>query len=115
MDFLSVQTATFRVLYVFFVIHHERRQILHFSVSENPDTPFIIQQLREAFPYDTVPRYLVLDRDTKFNHEDRTHLTPEKDTPAIRPTIPRLNDKAHVISLPRLGGLHHRYTWSEVA
>ena len=55
MDFFTVPTATFRVLYVFFVIHHERRRVLHFSVSANPDTDFIIQQLREAFPYDSAP------------------------------------------------------------
>jgi len=67
MDFFTVHTATFRVIYVFFVIHHERRRILHSSVSANPDTDFIIQQLREAFPYDTAPRYLILDRDTKFS------------------------------------------------
>jgi len=177
MDFFTVPTATFRVLYVFFVIHHKRRRVLHISVSANPDTDFTIQQLREAFPYDTAPRYLILDRDTKFSrkvmgsidsmgieakriayqspwqngvaerwvcsvrrelldhvivlneahlrrlmkeyvayyNEDRTHLALEKDTPAIRLTTPRPDDKAHVISLPRVGGLHHRYVWRKVA
>jgi transposase InsO family protein len=66
MDFFTVPTATFRILYVWFVIHHDRRKILHFNVTEYPTAPWVIQQLRESFPYDTVPSYLVFDRDSIF-------------------------------------------------
>jgi transposase InsO family protein len=69
MDFFTVPTATFRVLYVFFVIHHARRTVLHIRVTEHPTAGWIIQQLREAFPYDAVPRYLVFDNDKKYGTE----------------------------------------------
>ena len=68
-DFFVVPTATFRVLYVLFVIHHGRRRILHVAVTENPTSRWVIQQLREAFPYDEVPDYLIFDRDSKFSAE----------------------------------------------
>ena len=66
MDFFTVATATFRTLYVWFVIHHDRRRILHFNVTEHPTAAWVIQQLRDSFPYDTIPAYLVLDRDSIF-------------------------------------------------
>ena len=69
MDFFTVPTATFRVLYCFFVISHSRRRILHFNATEHPTTAWIGQQLREAFPDDTAPRYLILDRDRKYEGE----------------------------------------------
>ena len=69
MDFFTVPTATFRVLYCFFVIGHRRRKILHFNVTEHPTCSWIVQQLREAFPEDRTPQYLVLDRDSKFKGE----------------------------------------------
>ena len=65
MDFVTVPTATFRVLYVFFVIHHARRTVLHVRVTEHPTASWIPQQLREAFPYDAVPMYLIFDNDKK--------------------------------------------------
>ena len=66
MDFFTVPTATFRVLYVCFVIHHARRSVLHVHVTEHPTAGWITQQLREAFPYDAVPRYLIFDNDKKY-------------------------------------------------
>jgi transposase InsO family protein len=69
MDFFTVPTATFRVLYVWFVIHHDRRKLLHFNVTEDPTALWVIQQLREAFPYDTAPSYLVFDRDAIFGEK----------------------------------------------
>ena len=74
MDFFTVPTATFRVLYCFFVISHGRRKILHFNVTEHPTGAWIVQQLREAFPEDRAPQYLILDRDGKFNGEVATML-----------------------------------------
>ena len=66
MDFFTVPTLTFRVLYCFFVIEHGRRMILHFNVTEHPTGPWILQQLREAFPEPSPYRYAIFDRDGKF-------------------------------------------------
>ena len=66
MDFFTVPTATFHVLYVFFVIHHGRRRILHTGVTAHPSAQWVIQQLREAFPFEAAPRYLILDRDGRY-------------------------------------------------
>ena len=71
MDFFTVPTASLRLLYAFFVIDHGRRHILHFNATYNPTAAWVIQQLREAFPYDTAPKYLILDRDTIFSAEVR--------------------------------------------
>src|ERR1022692_422044 len=69
MDFFTVPTVTFRLLYCFFVISHDRRQILHFNVTRRPTSAWVIQQLREAFPFEAGPRFLVFDRDSKFSLE----------------------------------------------
>jgi putative transposase len=168
MDFFTVPTITFGVLYCVYVIAHGRRRILHINVTRHPTSAWIVQQLREAFPFESAPRYLVFDRDAKYGlevpiavkflkiapirtsfespwqngvaerwiescrrdlldhviafderhlkrlvteyvryyHEDRTHLGLAKQTPANRsPSI----SGGHVIAIPRVGGLHHRY------
>ncbi len=177
MDFFTVLTATLRVLYGFFVIIHSRRRVLHFNATEHPTSGWIAQQLREAFPEDTAPRYLILNRDRKYEgevtevlqsmsseliqtsyqspwqngvaerwvgscrremldhvivfneahlrrlvrgyvgyyHEDRTHDGLGKDTPDQRPVERRGAGHCKVVSMPRLGGLHHRYTWRAAA
>ena len=177
MDFFTVPTATLRILYVFFVIHHDRRRILHFNVTEHPTAPWVTQQLRESFPYDTTPFYLVFDRDSAFAGKvittveslgikpkriayrspwqngiaerwigscrrelldrvivlhadhlrrllrgyvdyystDRCHLGLQKDTPDRRSVERRPNPLARVVSLYRMGGLHHRYAWRDYA
>ncbi len=56
----------FQVLYVFLVLAHDRRRILHFGVTAHPTAEWTAQQLREAFPWDTAPRYLLRDRDRIF-------------------------------------------------
>jgi putative transposase len=60
MDFFTVPTLTFRVLYCFFVIEHGRRKILHFNVTEHPTGSWIVQQLREAFLESGPYRYAIL-------------------------------------------------------
>ena len=149
----------------------DRRQVLHFNVTRHPTSAWVSQQLREAFPYDSAPRYQIFDRDATFNtevvetakaldvksvrtafkspwqngvterfvgscrrdlfdhvivlnerhlkrlmteyvryyHNDRTHLGLGKQTPAGHKaaTITAMSTK--IISMPRLGGLHHRY------
>ncbi len=176
MDFFTVPTATFRVLYCFFVISHSRRGILHFNVKEHPTGQWIVQQLRETFPEDTAPKYVILDRDRKFAgdptemiksmgsrlirtayrspwqngvaerwvgscrrelldhvivfneahlrrlvreylryyHVDRTHDGLGKDTPEKRPVEGWEGRHCRVVAIPRVGGLHHRYTWRAV-
>ncbi len=65
-DFFTVPTATFRVLYVFLILAHERHKILHFNITEAPSGVWAAQQMVEAFPYTTPPRYLIRDRDTIY-------------------------------------------------
>ena len=72
MDFFVVPTVTFRVLYVWFAIEHGRRRILHFNVTDRPSSTWVVQQLREAFPFDTAPRHLIFDRDATFS----AHVVP---------------------------------------
>jgi len=66
MDFFTVPTLSFGVLYCFFVIAHDRRHILHCNVTRHPTGLWITQQLREAFPYDSPHKYMIMDRDSKF-------------------------------------------------
>ncbi len=69
MDFFTVPTITFGLLYCFFIISHDRRRILHCNVTRHPTSSWIIQQLREAFPYQSAPRFLISDRDAKYGLE----------------------------------------------
>jgi putative transposase len=69
MDFFAVPTIRFSVLYCFFVISHDRRRILHFNVTKHPASLWIVQQLREAFPFESSPRFLIFDRDGKYGAE----------------------------------------------
>ncbi|HME69013.1 MAG TPA: integrase [Myxococcota bacterium] len=67
MDFFTVSTVGFRVLYVWFVLAHGSRQVMHFNVTANPTAQWVVQQLREAFPEASAPVYLVHDRDSIFS------------------------------------------------
>ena len=69
MDFFTVPTIAFGVLYCFFVISHDRRRILHFNVTKHPTSLWTVQQLREAFPFESAPRFLIFDRDAKYGLE----------------------------------------------
>ena len=62
-DFFTVPTATFRILFAFVVLCHERRKVVHFNVTAHPTAVWTSQQIVEAFPYDEAPRYLIRDRD----------------------------------------------------
>ncbi len=62
-DFFTVPTVTFRVLYVFIVIRHDRREIVHFNITTNPHAEWTTQQIVQAFPYEEAPRLLIRDRD----------------------------------------------------
>jgi len=168
-DFFTVPTIRFRVLYVFLVLAHDRRRIFHFNVTAHPTAEWTGQQLREAFPFDQLPRYLLRDRDRIFGddfreqvrdmgicevlsaprspwqrayvervigsirrecldhvivfnenslrrtlnsyfdyyHRSRTHLSLGKDSPEPRAIQPP--EMGSVVSVPQVGGLHHRY------
>jgi transposase InsO family protein len=69
MDFFTVPTLTFGILYRFFVLAHDRRQVLHSNVTRHPTSAWVSQQLREAFPYDSAFRWLIFDRGCNFNDE----------------------------------------------
>jgi putative transposase len=177
LDFFTVPTITFQLLYCFFVIDHQRRKILRCNVTAHPTANWVIQQLRETFSGEEPYRYAILDHDAKFNAEmitflkstglkpkrtsvqapwqngiaerwvgsarreildhvialneghlrrllreyiayhqqDRIHDALGKDTPNQRPIENRPTPTAMVVSSARLGGLHHRYSWSEAA
>jgi len=69
MDFFTVPTITFSVLDCFFLIGHDRRRILHCNVTRYPTSLWIVQQLREAFPFDSAPPFLIFDRDAKYGED----------------------------------------------
>jgi transposase InsO family protein len=176
MDFFTVITANFRILYCLFLIRHDRREIIHLNVTPHPTGDWVVQQLREAFPENTDDQYLIFDRDAKFSaevqqfldsagisavrtsyrspwqngvaerwvrsfrndlldhvivlhethlrrlardylgyyHADRTHDGLDKDTPHRKPPSIRKPGE-QLASPPRLGGLHHRYSWAKAA
>jgi putative transposase len=65
-DFFTVPTIRFQILYVFLVLAHDRRRILHLNVTAHPTAEWTARQLRDAFPWDSAPRYLLRDRDRIF-------------------------------------------------
>ena len=70
----TVPTLRFQVLYVFLVLAHDRRRIVHCNVTAHPTAEWTGQQLREAFPFDQVPRYLLRDRDAIFGKDFRDQV-----------------------------------------
>ena len=70
-DFFTVPTATFRVLYVFVILSHERRLIMHVNVTGHPTAEWTARQLVEACGEDNTPRYLIRDRDGNYGHRFR--------------------------------------------
>jgi transposase InsO family protein len=71
MDVFVVPTVAFRLLFGFVVLRHERRRVVHFGVTEHPTAAWVAHQLREAFPYEEAPRYLIRDRDGIYGEEVR--------------------------------------------
>jgi hypothetical protein len=70
-DFFTVPTATFRVLFVFVVLSHDRRRIVHVNVTAHPTAAWTAQQLREAWPWNTAPQFVIRDRDTIYGSDLR--------------------------------------------
>jgi len=65
-DFFTVPTATFRMLYCFVVLSHDRRRVLHFNVTFHPTASWAAQQIVEVFPYDGALKYLLRDNDSIY-------------------------------------------------
>src|ERR1700675_851132 len=65
-DFLVVPTIRFKLLFVLLVLSHSRRKVLYFNVTENPTAQWTGQQIIEAFPWDSAPKYLLRDRDAIY-------------------------------------------------
>ena len=169
-DFFTLPTAMFRVLYVFIILRHDRRQVVHFNVTSNPCAEWTAQQIVNAFPFDKAPRFLIRDRDGIYGkyfrdrveavgiedvptaprapwqnpycervigsirqdclnrlivlgeahlyrilsdyfdyyHNSRPHLSLDRNSPIPREVEPRCQGK--VVSIPQVGGLHHRYS-----
>jgi len=168
-DFFTVPTATFRVLYVFIILRHDRREVVHFNVTTNPHAVWAGQQIVNAFPWETAPRFLIRDNDGiygsdftervrsigieevpiaprspwqnpycervigsirrecldhvivlnerhlkriltdyfSYYHNDRAHLSLNRNSPTPRDVEPPSDGE--VVSIPMIGGLHHRY------
>jgi hypothetical protein len=133
-DFFVVPTVRHRILFVFLVLTHDRRQVLHFNVISNPTAEWTAQQIVEAFPWDRSARYLLRDRDKIYGetfqkrvrnmgfeevlmrvvsryldyyHRSRTHLSLEMDCPEHRDV--HEVDRGRVVEIPDVGGLHHHY------
>ncbi len=65
-DFFTVPTATFRILFAFVVLRHDRRRVVHFNVTAHPTAQWTAQQIVQAFPDDESPRFLLRDRDSIY-------------------------------------------------
>jgi transposase InsO family protein len=74
MDFFTVTTLRFQVLYVFLVFDHARREVVQFVITPNPTMEWVIQHLREATPFGRQPRFLFRDNDGIYGHGVRTFL-----------------------------------------
>lgn len=77
-DFLTVPTATFRALFVLVVLAHDRRRVIHFNVTEHPTAEWTAQQIVEAFPEETAPRFLLRDRDQIYGEDFRQRVAGMK-------------------------------------
>lgn len=91
-DFFTVPTATFKVLFVCILLAHERRRIVHFTMTERPTAQWTAQQIIDVFPWETAPRYLLRDRDSIYGEHVQqriTHMGMEE--VKITPRSPWLN------------------------
>ena len=73
-DFFLVPTLTFRLLFVFVVLRHDRRELLHLNVTDHPSAVWTAQQIIEAFPWDSAPEYLLRDRDAIYGNAFRQRV-----------------------------------------
>jgi putative transposase len=114
-DFFTVPTATCRVLFVFIMLAHERRRIVHFNITEHPTAQWTAQQIVEAFPWDTAPRYLLRDRDAIYGEHFQQRSKNRGITEVkIAPQSPWQNPYAErVIGSIRREALDYVIVWNE--
>ena len=74
MEFFVVPIAEPKVLFVLVILGHDRRRVLHFNVTEHPTAEWTAQQLDEAFPFESAPRYLLRDGDAIYGSKVRRKL-----------------------------------------
>src|SRR5262245_39955516 len=67
LDFLVVPTMRHKVLFILVILAHHRRRVVHFNITEHPTAQWTAQQVVEAFPWETAPRYLLRDRDRIYS------------------------------------------------
>jgi putative transposase len=116
-DVFTVPTATFRVLLVFVALAHDRRRIVHVNVTAHPTAAWTAQQLREAWPWDTAPRFVIRDRDTIYGLDlRRTALAMGIEDVPTAPRSPWQNPLVErVIGSLRRECLDHVIVWNERA
>jgi transposase InsO family protein len=68
MDFFTVPTFNFKLLYVLVILSHDRRRVVHFNITSHPTALWSLQQVREAFPWNHNPKYLIRDRDSIYGN-----------------------------------------------
>jgi hypothetical protein len=105
----------FRVLHVFLVIRHGRRDVVRCSVITSPTAAWVAEQLRDhvIVLYERRLRQLI---ESFFTcNPDRTHLGVGKDSPSGRPVEQRPGVTSNLVSLPRVDGMHHRHAWRQAA
>jgi len=116
LDFFTVPTATFKILFVFLVLSNDRRQILHFNVTQHPTAQWTARQLLEACGFDEIPKYLVRDRDAIFGERFREEAVTSPRSPWQNPYVERIIGSIrrecvdHVIVL---GERHLKYILSD--
>ena len=97
-DFFTVPTATFRILFCFIVLRHDRRKVVHYNVTAHPTARWTAQQIVEAFPYDEAPRFLIRDCDgiygadfrRRVKHMDIEEVVTAPRSPWQNPNVERL-------------------------
>jgi putative transposase len=114
-DFFTVPTATCRVLFVFIMVAHERRRIVHVNVTEHPTAQWTAQQIVEAFPWDTAPRYLLRDRDSIYGAAFQSRVQNMAiEEVKIAPQSPWQNPYCErLIGSIRQDALDHVIVWNE--
>jgi transposase InsO family protein len=114
-DFFTVPTATFRVLFVFVAPSHDRRRIVHLNVTAHPTSTWTAQQLREAWPWGSAPRFVIRDRDAIYGWDvRRTAGAMGIDEVLTAPRAPWQNPFVErVIGSIRRECLDHVIVWNE--
>jgi putative transposase len=114
-DFFTVPTATYRIVYCFLVLCHDRRRVVHYNVTAHPSQHWTAQQIVEAFPHDEAPRYLIRDRDSTYGGWFRRRVKNMGiEEVIIAPRSPWQNPYCErLIGSIRRECLDHMIVWSE--